>query len=569
MSYQSLARKYRPRIFSDLVGQESAALALRNAISLHREPSAVIFSGVRGVGKTTTARLYAKALNCTERREGEPCDQCPSCLSINEGTHEDVLEIDGASHNGVDEVRGLQELLAYVNQRSAYKVFIIDEVHMLSINAFNALLKTLEEPPPQVVFILATTNLQKVPQTIIGRCQTFHLQKIALAAIIERLKNILAREGLTYEERALYLVAKEGQGSMRDALTFLDQVIALGHGAVTSESLEQFLTQVSGEIYLELLDALVKRDGKRCIALVEQLDQRGVGFAPALEELASLTRHGFIIRDLCKDALNLAALGLDEHEQTMLTALAGQASPLELNRLFRILLRCKQELDGSSLDRFVVENNLLEWCLDPGFPTTAQLLQFAQSAATATSVAPAPAASAPAAPTRPNPRHSAPTAPREPIRAQQSQTTPNEISSKATMPGSWPELIEQWKKMQPLAARKLEEVKLLSYSPAKIEVAVSPLGIVGPQLLRPEYQQKVTLYFAQQFGFTGQFRAIASDETTSASTSLLDEKTQALKLKQAQTLDAARNHPLTKALVEKLGGKVLAAQLKGDRDSLC
>ena len=556
MSYQSLARKYRPHTFSDLIGQEPTAEALGNAIRLKREPSAVLFSGVRGVGKTTTARLYAKALNCGERRDGEPCDRCPSCLSINEGIHEDVLEIDGASHNGVDEVRELQELLAYVNQRSPYKVFIIDEVHMLSINAFNALLKTLEEPPPRVVFILATTNLNKVPQTIIGRCQTFHLQKIALAAIVGRLQTILSSEGIPYEEKALHLIAKEGQGSLRDALTFLDQVIALGQGEVTMARLEHFLTQVSNEVYLKLLAALIHRDGKTCLGLVEGLELRGVSYGQVLEELATLARHGFILRDLAAEIPSASAFGLDQQELNQLLRLAQQAPVLELNRLFRCLLRCKQELDGSALDRFVVENSLLEWCLDPGMPSTADLLRFSQGQG---NVQPPPEQRRSL-----RPQQELPKPPQNEEAGPLSSSTPSrqEPPASKTMPASWAELVALWKKHQPLEARKLEEVVLLTYTAELIEVAVSPSSIIGPQLLRADYQQKISQSLADLFGFQGRFRAKAATSAHNANESLLDEKTRSIKIKQDQAHDAALSHPLTKGLVNTLGGKILRVQVR-------
>lgn len=573
MSYQSLARKYRPRTFNDLVGQEAAAQALRNAITLKREPCAVIFSGVRGVGKTTTARIYAKALNCSDRRNGEPCDTCASCKSINEGIHEDVLEIDGASHNGVDEVRQLQESLAYVNQRSPYKVFIIDEVHMLSLSAFNALLKTLEEPPSHVVFILATTNLQKVPQTIVGRCHTFHLQKISLLDIVERLRFILQQENIPFDEKALYLIAKEGQGSLRDAVTFLDQVIALGQGEVNLASLTRFLTQISNEVYLQILQALIQRDGKACIEQVDLLEQRGANFSQALEELASLARHSFILRDLSPAALNFAQLGLDQHEQAMLSELARKAQPLELNRLFRCLVRCKHDLDGSSLDRFVVENSLLEWCLDPGLPTTAELMTFAQGALSndapaeprhqrASVKAPAPRAEAPQ-PSLQAPQHHA-LEKREQTPELSVEKPQPSVPQEKTLPASWPELVDQWKKHQPLEARKLEEVHLISYSASKIEVAVSEEGIVGPLLLKPDYQAKVTQQLAHLFNFKGTFRVVTAASIPNKSTTILEEKTQALKLKNERIAEAARSNPFTKAMVDTLGGKILRVQVKDE-----
>ena len=374
MGYQSLARTYRPVRFSDLVGQESVARALQNSITLGREPRAVIFSGVRGIGKTTTARLYAKLLNCSERLESqemsgfEPCGLCYSCQAIAEGRHEDVLEIDGASNTGVDDVRALQETLGYVPQRSRFKVYIIDEVHMLSQSAFNALLKTLEEPPPHVVFVFATTELQKVPETILSRCQTFHLRRLSIAQIMDRLRAILEAESIAYETQALALIAKEGRGSMRDALTFTDQVIAVGNGRVSAETLATMIKGVSSKPYLQMLDSLLQRQGREVLQMVADWDQQGLLFTDICESLAKIARHGFVVRDLGADSLEVAFTGLDPDEAGQLQELVHRAGAFDLNRIFRTLVQCRKDLDGSALDRFIFENYLLEWCFDPGLP---------------------------------------------------------------------------------------------------------------------------------------------------------------------------------------------------------
>ncbi len=374
MSYLSLARKYRPRRFDDMVGQESSTKALANAIKLGREPHSVIFTGVRGVGKTTIARIYAKALNCESGPTLDPCDVCESCSAIQAGNHEDVLEIDGASNTGVDDVRALQETLGYVPQRSKFKVYIIDEVHMLSTSAFNALLKTLEEPPSHIVFVFATTELHKVPETIQSRCQTFHLQKISRQVILNRLTFILDSEEIPYDIEALSLIAKEGRGSLRDALTTLDQAIALGGGSVQSKNIHSILGHSHQHAVHDLLVALLSRDAEKVIGNIAQWDQEGNSFSSLCEGLARSCRNAMIMRDLKNESLDIQILDLEDKERSTIAEIAQNAHPLDLNRLFRTWIKCLDDLRNADLDRYVVENYALEWCLDPGLPDLTSMM---------------------------------------------------------------------------------------------------------------------------------------------------------------------------------------------------
>ncbi len=376
MSYVSLARKYRPRRFVDMVGQEATTLALTNAIRLRREPHSVIFTGVRGVGKTTTARIYAKALNCEQGPTADPCDVCASCMAITVGNHEDVLEIDGASNTGVDDVRALQETLSYVPQRSTYKIYIIDEVHMLSISAFNALLKTLEEPPQHVVFIFATTELHKVPETIQSRCQTFHLQKISRPVIAERIRSILHAEDIPFDEAALALVAREGRGSLRDALTMLDQAIAVGAGTVSFDTLKHVVGGSQSLPVMELLQGLLKKDAHQILGVIARWDQEGLSMSSLAEETAKACRNAFILRDLKGQSIDLQILELEDREQQTLLEFGEHAAPMDLNRLFRQLAKCLDDLRHADLDRFVLENYCLEWCFDPGLPDLQMMMQI-------------------------------------------------------------------------------------------------------------------------------------------------------------------------------------------------
>ncbi|MCX7808346.1 MAG: DNA polymerase III subunit gamma/tau, partial [Deltaproteobacteria bacterium] len=258
MSYLVLARKYRPQRFDDLVGQDHVARTLSNAIASGRVAHAFLFTGARGVGKTTTARLLARALNCEEGPTPEPCGRCFPCVEIAKGTDMDVLEIDGASNNSVDDVRRLQELIPFQPARDRYRIIIIDEVHMLSQGAFNALLKTLEEPPPHVKFIFATTEVHKVPITIRSRCQRYDFRLIPQRVIVERLKHILRMEGIDADEAALGLIAREAAGSMRDALTLMDQVVAFTEGKVRGEEVEQMLGIARRELLKNLARALIE-----------------------------------------------------------------------------------------------------------------------------------------------------------------------------------------------------------------------------------------------------------------------------------------------------------------------
>lgn len=375
MSYLSLARKYRPNTFADLVGQESVGLALTNAIRLKREPRGVIFTGVRGIGKTTTARIYAKALNCEKGPTPEPCNVCASCLAIQHGTHEDVLEIDGASNTGVDDVRALQETLAYVPQRSSYKIYIIDEVHMLSVSAFNALLKTLEEPPEHVVFVFATTELHKVPETIQSRCQIFHLQKISTVLTKKRIADILDQENVKFDERAIHWIAREGKGSLRDALTLLDQVIAVGGGAVSWEAVEPMVNSGHAEPIYELLKMLLQKNSAGILSVIARWDQEGLAMTILVEELIKACRNAFVLKTIPNQSSELELLDLEEREQQALKVMGHEAKLFDLNRIFRTFVKCLDDLRNSELDRFVVENYALEWCLDPGLPDITALFQ--------------------------------------------------------------------------------------------------------------------------------------------------------------------------------------------------
>ncbi len=509
-SYIPLARKYRPATFSELSGQDATATALSNAILLNREPHAVIFSGVRGVGKTTSARLYAKALNCSacqssqSTKSPEPCNKCESCLAINRGLHEDVMEIDGASNTSVDDVRALKETVSYVPRRSRFKVYIIDEVHMLSQNAFNALLKTLEEPPSHVVFIFATTELNKIPQTIMSRCQLFHLQRLSLNTILERIVFILNAENIPFEDKAAFTIAREGHGSMRDALTLLDHVIAVGAGTVSVKALSTIVAHVSSTQFLSLLDGLVQRNSVQIIRTLDDLENSGIDMSNVVEKVAATARHAFIIRDVGSESIDFKMLGFDDEETRQLAEISLRAGPMDLNRIFRTLSRARTEMDGSALDRYIVENYCLEWCLDPGimFQTNARMGAIAAPSNNRNSPQ-EPAAARVSAPQVPMTSRVEPSTVSNPSTHAAAVPPPAASAVGHGFPSTWRDLVETLKIHKALLAKRLEDVHPIDYTQSRIELVIPTDSFLSVALLKPEEQKKLKDAFAEHFGFTG------------------------------------------------------------------
>ena len=293
MTSLALARSWRPKTFSQLVGQDHVVKALTNALDHGRLHHAWLFTGTRGVGKTTIARIMAKALNCigadgSGKMTSEPCGKCPACLAIDEGRFIDYIEMDAASNRGVDDIAALLEKAAYAPSNARYKVYMIDEVHMLTNHAFNAMLKTLEEPPEHVKFILATTDPQKIPVTILSRCLQFNLKQMPVPLIVEHLEKVLAAEKVDYETNALRVLAKAAQGSMRDALSLTDQAIAYAAGKVSEESVRGMLGTLDDSYLIRILDSLIAKDGATLLAISNEMGERSMSFSLALQDLSSL-----------------------------------------------------------------------------------------------------------------------------------------------------------------------------------------------------------------------------------------------------------------------------------------
>ncbi|MDZ7266638.1 MAG: DNA polymerase III subunit gamma/tau [candidate division KSB1 bacterium] len=355
MSYLVLARKWRPRQFASVVAQQHVTRTLENAITQNRVASAYLFTGPRGVGKTTMARLLAKAMNCEHGPTTTPCDRCSNCEEITAGRSIDVIEIDGASNRGIDEVRNIRENARFAPASSRKKIYIIDEVHMLTEPAFNALLKILEEPPAHVLFIFATTEIHKVPATILSRCQRFDFRRVPLGEITGQLRMICQSEGVQAEEAALHLIAKRAEGSMRDSQSLLDQVISYCGNRVTKEDVSRLLGLIDQDLFFECSDALIARDARRALALSGKIHEAGIHLGEFFERLAE---HLSYILTTRVTAGTSHLVGLENYAERY-SAAAHALSELELMRGIQLVTEAQARLARTANPRVLLEMCLL------------------------------------------------------------------------------------------------------------------------------------------------------------------------------------------------------------------
>ena len=338
MSYQVLARKYRPRSFDTLVGQAHVVQALKNALDQKRLHHAYLFTGTRGVGKTTLARILAKALNCENGISSSPCGTCSACTEIDQGRYVDLIEVDAASNTQVDNMRDLLDNAQYAPTQGQFKIYIIDEVHMLSKSAFNAMLKTLEEPPEHVKFILATTDPQKVPVTVLSRCLQFNLKQMPSASISEYMEKILKEEAINYEINAIYLIAKAANGSMRDALSILDQGIAYCGGTIEEATIKKMLGAIDQSYLFNLIQAVIDQDGQKVIEIAKHMDERNLSFEAALNDLANLIQI-ISVTQAIPESLEVSYLDRDQ-----VIALSKKISAEQLQLLYQITILGRRDL---------------------------------------------------------------------------------------------------------------------------------------------------------------------------------------------------------------------------------
>ncbi|MGB5055171.1 MAG: DNA polymerase III subunit gamma/tau [Nitrospirales bacterium] len=380
MEFQVSARKYRPTNFQEVLGQSHVVQTLTNAIDRKRVAHAYVFSGMRGVGKTTVARILAKSLNCEQGPTSHPCGTCPSCVEITRGNSVDVIEIDGASNTGVDDVRELRENVKFAPFHGTYRVYIIDEVHMLSNSAFNALLKTLEEPPSHSVFIFATTEVHKIPATILSRCQHFTFRRISRLEIITQLRHVATQTGVTVEDRSLSALARASEGSMRDALSLLDQAVSFGGERIQHGDLEMLIGSVPDELVRLMIDAILGHQAAQTMSLVGQLVDQGFDVRVYCRELLERCRNLLVACVVPSRSQVQTLLELGDEEVDQAIAQAQQLSEPYLQAIFAIFSRTEDSLRGSSHPRFLIEAAVVRAAmLDPVTVTSATTEQKASA----------------------------------------------------------------------------------------------------------------------------------------------------------------------------------------------
>ncbi|HYH43614.1 MAG TPA: DNA polymerase III subunit gamma/tau [Burkholderiales bacterium] len=537
---QVLARKWRPRSFKELVGQEHVVRALSNALRSQRLHHAYLFTGTRGVGKTTLARIISKSLNCETGVTDEPCGKCGACTEIDAGRFIDLIELDAASNTQVDNMRELLDNAMYAPTAGRYKVYIIDEVHMLSRNAFNAMLKTLEEPPEHVKFVLATTDPQKIPVTVLSRCLQFNLKQIPHAQIQARLQHILGEEGLESEPAALALIARAAQGSLRDALSLLDQAIAHGGGKVEADATRLMLGAVDQTYLHAILRALAAGDGASLIAEADRMSARSLSFEMALQDLGTLL-HRIALVQIVPQAADEA-----DPDREVLLELAGLFAADELQLYYQVAVQGRAEI-GLAPDEYA------------GFTMTLlRMLAFAPGVAptgaqpTRTPARVAPPAAAPAARARPP----APVAQRpEPSAAGTTDVppmppTPAVTARSATPPptdASWPEIVARLG-LNAMALQLAQHCELVKREAHRIELR---LPRANESFLKFQDRLKAALraHFGDKVNVT-----ITLGETTGASP--VEVAARERQRQQAKAVEVIEQDPFVQELVKDFGGRV-------------
>lgn len=559
MSYQVLARKWRPKSFETLVGQDHVVRALTNALEQNRLHHAYLFTGTRGVGKTTLARILAKSLNCESGITATPCGICNTCMEIDKGRYVDLIEVDAASNTQVDAMRDLLDNAQYAPTAGRFKVYIIDEVHMLSKSAFNAMLKTLEEPPAHVKFILATTDPQKVPVTVLSRCLQFNLRQMASPSIVSHLQNILSQEQIPFEAPALHLIARAAAGSMRDALSLTDQAIAYGSQSVRETEVRAMLGAIDQSYLYQLLEAILTHDGSALIAQAKQMDERSISLEAALNDLAQLL-HQVAIAQTVPDSL---ADDLPERQQ--LLALSERIPPETLQLYYQIALLGRRDI-GLAPDEYA------------GFTMTLlRMLAFAPNDA---------ANITPSKIEQPQPKHneivetpSASTALKTVVKdaepytdeAQAPESNPTDTPESSVaenhvqvsansdaqdeqfFDGNWRSLVDELK--LGLARELAKHCELVNYDDHTITLSVPE---AQKHLLSPHYQEKLTSAITQHFARKIKLQFSIGGSGNTPARQISEEKAQL----QAKAEAAIKQDDFVQALIQDFDATIIPNSIK-------
>ena len=526
MTYQVLARKWRPRVFEEIVGQPHVVTALANALDSQRLHHAYLFTGTRGVGKTTLARILAKALNCETGITSHPCGKCRACIDIDSGRFVDLLEVDAATNTKVDEMRELLDTAQYMPVAGRFKVYIIDEVHMLSKHAFNSMLKTLEEPPEHVKFILATTDPQRLPVTILSRCLQFNLKPLSPPLIAGHLKKVLMAEQIAFEEPALAQLSKAAAGSVRDSLSLLDQAIAHGAGKVTAAQVAEMLGSLGGDLVWPLLERVVEGDGKGVVAEAERIASRSISFDTALEDLAA-TLHRIAL------AQAGAMPAEDDADAQRVTQMAERLDAARVQVMYQIALLGRRDL-ALAPDEYA------------GFTMALlRMLTFASGSYEPRAIAKAAAATAhAAAPARQAASHSA--AP---------QPSSSAAPAANAFDGDWPGLVER-ARLTGMAGMAARHAELVSFENNALELVVPDTHRMYAE--KP-YLEKLKAELARLFGVGLRVNVRVGP---TAGTSIAAAKSRELAVRQASAAEAIEEDPFVRDLVRDLGAEVVSSSIR-------
>jgi len=570
MAYQVIARKFRPQIFGEVVGQNHVTQTLQNALKNQRLPHALLFTGPRGTGKTSSARILAKALRCYQPQDFTPCGVCESCVEITEGRAVDVIEIDGASNNGVDAIRELRDGVSYRPSKGKTKVYIIDEVHMLSTSAFNALLKTLEEPPGHVVFILATTEVHKIPQTILSRCQRFDFRRIPTRQITEQIKTICDREKVSYEPEALWVIARQGDGSMRDSLTLLDQVISFANGPLTATKVSEILGLTDRTLLLESLKALLNSDSAGVIEILKKLNFSGIYPELFARELVESIRTLTLVKVA---GSQLEMIDRPDSDITVLVDLATQTSEDHLHFLFDMSLKTAQDVAKAADPQIVLDMGLLRMAQAPRLVDLQKLMSGAANGPVEVSAGPSTphlnhgASTTKASPASDGAKAVSSAGPRfasAPLAAPKAPAGPRYLKA-ASAPEKWLLFVNEIRAKDPIFTAKIENLLFVAEEGKVLKLAVpAKLMFLVDAFKEPETRTKLQSFLDQNWGDGYSFQVALSQKVEGGeSAKRLAEKKSAAQEKQVE--DQVRNHPSVQAAQKVFKGEIKSVPA-GDRN---
>lgn len=552
MSYVVLARKWRPKTFDDLIGQDYITQTLKNAISTGKMAHAFILSGPRGVGKTSTARIVAKALNCINGPTSDPCSECSFCTEISEGKSLDVMEIDAASHTGVNDVREIIENIKYLPTSGKNKIYIIDEAHMLSQSAFNALLKTLEEPPPHVLFILATTEVHKIPVTILSRCQRYDFKKVSVEKIKEQLTTITSKEKIKIDDETLYVIAQEADGSLRDSLSLMDQLIATFGSNIKHEDALTVLGILDRSLIKFALEGIVKKDPKFCINILNQAIDKGISPKRFAEDLLRNLRYTLLIRTCGKDSVT----DLSEEDKTTLAELLKDTSVETVESLFNLMLEGAESIQRSFYPQMALELMLIKLSTLEDIIPVQDIIEKLEnlSKGVQSDQEPRKRREEPSRTYKsaPSPKQAPKMAERQPPdESNTGQKEPVQTRTKSLGNTSTEGFIEFVKSTKPVIGKRLEQAKDIILEQSMVKIVCESQSAQSDYLNRKESQSALDIIVKDFFSTDHKLQILEVEiNTTDNNKSKAEQK--------SEKKEKLKNDPVLKEALDVFGGRVVS-----------